>query len=52
MPDEEYPGIATLTDASREPGVIVEYDPNRGCIVGRVYSAEDPDGDPITIINF
>ncbi len=52
MKDKEYPGIATLTDAPGEPGVIVEYDPNRHCIVGRVYSAADPDGDPAAIVNF
>lgn len=30
----------------------MECDPNRGCIVGRVYSVEDTDGDQVTIINF
>ncbi len=51
MKDDEYPGIATLTDSPGEPGVIVEYDPNRHCIVGRIYSAADPDGDPAAIVN-
>ena len=50
--DEEYPGIATLLDIPGQPGIITEYDPGRGHIVSRVYSASDPDGDPIEIISF
>lgn len=52
MPDEEYPGIATLIDIPGEPGIIMEYDPNKGHIVSRVYSVEDPDGDPCSLISF
>ena len=49
MPDDDYLGISTLIQKPGEPGAIVEYDPGRDCIVCRIYTTEDPDGEPIII---
>lgn len=53
IPDKEYPGVALLYDISGQPGVIMEYDPEKKCIrvrVLRVFGPEDPEGDPINVI--
>jgi hypothetical protein len=52
LSDEEYPGVAVLFDQPGEPGTISEYDPNRKCFVVRVFSMENPEGDPSQIIEF
>jgi hypothetical protein len=50
-PDTEYPGICLYVDefGSGEPGAIMEYDPNCNQIKMRVYSMDDPGGDPVCI---
>lgn len=48
--DKEYPGVALLYDISGQPGVIMEYDPEKKCIRVRVFGPEDPEGDPINVI--
>ncbi len=48
MPDEEYPGIALVfaEKGTGEPGAIMEYDPDKRAVLLRVYSADEPDGEP------
>lgn len=50
LPDPDYPGIALLFDAAGNPGVIMEYNPIKKYVQIRVYSKDDPDGDPTTIL--
>ena len=52
LKDDEYPGIALLLEnIDGQPGVIMEYDPGKKCVQVRVYGKEDPDGDPIHVID-
>ena len=48
MPDDEYIGIclSLKVPGSGEPGAIMEYHPEAGQIQMRVWTKEDPDGDP------
>ena len=52
MPTYDYPGISTLIEKDGQPGIIMEYDPIRERIMARVYSSDDPDGDPVQLIDF
>lgn len=49
-PDKEHPGIATLVKAPGEPGVIIQYNPENNHITSKIYSMEDPEGEPKEII--
>lgn len=53
MPGSEFgiqgfPGIFLFLAEKEagEPGAVLEYDPDKEAILLRVYSAEDPEGDP------
>lgn len=51
LQDEEYPGIALLFEnEDGQPGVIMEYNPEKKCVQVRVYGKYDPDGDPIQVL--
>ena len=45
-PDKENPGIATLIKTKGEPGVIIQYNPESNQIISKVYTKEDPEGEP------
>ena len=50
IPDKEYPGIElSFEDGNGEPGAIMEYSPTTDSINLRIYSKNEPDGDPIDI---
>lgn len=50
IPDNEYPGIElSFEGGNGEPGATMEYSPVSDSINLRVYSKNDPDGDPIDI---
>lgn len=52
LQDEEYPGIALLLEnVDGQPGVIMEYNPGKKCVQVRVYGKDDPDGDPIQVLD-
>lgn len=48
MPDDEYIGIclSLKEPGSGEPGAIMEYHPEAGQIQLRVWTKDNPDGDP------
>lgn len=58
-PDTEYPGIWTTFEDpdGSEPGIILEYTPSEydaemvrhKCVMLRVYSKDDPNGDPAAV---
>lgn len=52
IPDAEYPGISLCfaKEGSGEPGAIMEYDPVKDAIILRIYSKENPEGDPVEIL--
>lgn len=50
LPDTEYVGIALLYESDGQPGAIMEYDPENKCVQLRIYGADDPDGDPVSVI--
>lgn len=45
-PDKENPGIATLIETKGEPGIILQYNPETNQIVSKIYTKEDPEGEP------
>jgi hypothetical protein len=49
LPDREYPGIALMiyTKEHGEIGAIMDYDPFKQIIWLRVWTPDDPNGDPI-----
>ena len=51
MPDNEYIGIGLFfkEPGTGEPGAIMEYNPDANAIQLRVWSKDNPDGDPDTI---
>lgn len=50
IPDNEYPGIElSFEGVNGEPGATMEYSPTTDSINLRVFSKNDPDGDPIEI---
>ena len=50
IPDKEYPGIElSFEGGNGEAGAIMEYSPTTDSINLRVYSKNEPDGDPIDI---
>lgn len=51
IPDNEFPGILLCyaEEGCGEPGAIMEYDTIINRIIMRVYSKEDPDGDPESV---
>ncbi len=51
--DEDYPGIVLMridADGKEAGACIFEYSPAENQMVLRVYSHENPDGDPIRVI--
>ena len=51
LKDSEYPGISVVYESKQggEPGAVMSYNPKTDRIDLMIYSASDPDGDPVEI---
>ena len=51
LKDNKYPGISVVYESKQggEPGAVMSYNPAKDSIDLMIYSASDPDGDPVEI---